>query len=134
MLGVYSPWRARCKKIGDFFLMTVLGIDYGEKRIGIAVSDEEENFAFGLEIISYKKIDEAILRINEIVKEKEIRLVVVGFPINMNGSIGQKAEEVDEFCTILKDKISPELTGIVLYINTSTPLIIACILAPQIAI
>ncbi|MFC1643564.1 Holliday junction resolvase RuvX [Chlamydiota bacterium] len=85
--------------------MTILGLDYGEKRIGVAVSDPDEKMAFGMEILHRSDIKKDIARIKEIICLRNARTIVVGLPINMNGTYGEKAKEVEEFCVILKDNL-----------------------------
>lgn len=90
--------------------MTILGIDYGEKRIGIAVSDPSETISFGLELLNRSSnIENDIAAIFDLVKKKEARMIVVGLPLNMSGTYGEKAFEVKAFCEILKKKLSVEV-------------------------
>ncbi|MFH1877908.1 MAG: Holliday junction resolvase RuvX [Candidatus Omnitrophota bacterium] len=72
--------------------MRVMGIDLGSKRIGIAVSDETGILSQGKEVIADKSEKDAIARIKQLVEELDIKEIVVGFPVNMNGTIGEKAE------------------------------------------
>jgi putative Holliday junction resolvase len=72
-----------------------LGIDFGRSRIGVAVSDELRLLAHPLETIPAGK--NAMARIAEIVREKEIDHVVVGIPRNMDGSFGPAADEALKF-------------------------------------
>ena len=83
--------------------MRILGIDYGDSRIEIAVSDPFGWTAQGVETIYIKgKLDNAIARINEIVKKYVVDEIVVGYPINMNGTIGPRGEQTIEFIEALK--------------------------------
>ncbi|MFC1668008.1 Holliday junction resolvase RuvX [Chlamydiota bacterium] len=86
--------------------MTVLGLDYGEKRIGVAISDENGSIAFPLLVLQRKNPEDDVRIIQELVQEKNIERIVVGMPINMNGTRGQKAHEVEIFCEFLKEKIA----------------------------
>jgi putative Holliday junction resolvase len=72
----------------------ILGIDYGEVRIGLAISDEEQKFSFEYEIWSPAVFNEKILFL---IAEKEIKKVVLGLPINMSGENTKKTQEVIEF-------------------------------------
>ena len=74
--------------------MKILCIDYGSKHVGIAISDDDCSIAFPLETVAYKN---AIERIVEIVQEKKITQLLVGLPVNMEGSLGKKARESHEF-------------------------------------
>ena len=74
--------------------MKILGIDYGEKRIGLAVSDESQTFARELAIFSPKDFWTGIYGI---IKEQEIGSIVLGWPLNMSGEETKKTEEVNNF-------------------------------------
>ena len=83
----------------------ILGIDYGDSRTGIAVSDALGWTAQGLETIVYKGNMNILLnRIGEIIKEYDIKMIIIGFPRNLNGTIGPRAEKTEEFIKILIDK------------------------------
>jgi putative holliday junction resolvase len=82
--------------------MRVLGIDYGDSRIGIAVSDPFGWTAQAVETIHWKgSLQKAIERIYKLIKEYNISKVIVGFPKNMNGTIGPRGEKTDEFIGLL---------------------------------
>ena len=74
--------------------MKVLGIDYGEKRIGLAISDESQTFARELDILSPKEFWQSI---NQIIKDQEITKIVLGWPLNMSGEETKKTEETKKF-------------------------------------
>lgn len=74
--------------------MKVLGIDYGEKRIGLAISDESQTFARELTILSPKEFWQSI---NKIIKDQEIAKIVLGWPLNMSGEETKKTEETKKF-------------------------------------
>jgi len=85
--------------------MRKLGIDYGESRVGIAITDELNITSQGLETIHHNGNDKIILkRLDEIIKMYEIDTFVIGMPINMNGTIGSRAEKTKEFIHKLKCK------------------------------
>jgi putative Holliday junction resolvase len=89
--------------------MRILGIDYGDSRIGIAVCDPLGWTAQGLETINWNgRIGIPIDRIVQLVKEYKVEKIVVGFPKNMNGTIGPRGEKTLEFIEILKDAIKPD--------------------------
>jgi putative Holliday junction resolvase len=78
--------------------MRILGIDYGESRIGIAVSDPMGWTAQGLETVRSKDgMKKALARILEIIKQYEIKDIVIGYPLNMNGTKGPRTERTEEF-------------------------------------
>jgi putative Holliday junction resolvase len=86
--------------------MRILGIDYGEKRIGIAISDPLGITAQGLPTIEYANIEEVLQKISNIVLEKEVGEIVVGLPKHMNNSLGEKALLVQTFVELLKKYVS----------------------------
>lgn len=73
-----------------------LGIDYGEKRIGLSFADEL-HIATPLPPAIGKSLKERLNTISNTIKEKKITAIVIGYPYNMDGSIGFKAQEVDIF-------------------------------------
>ena len=85
--------------------MRILGIDYGDSRTGIAITDALNITAQGLETIFNKGSDKVILRrLDEIFAEYEIDTIVVGKPINMNGTESQRTEITEKFIHKLKCK------------------------------
>lgn len=74
--------------------MKILGIDYGEKRIGLAISDESRTFARELDILSPKDFWE---KIDSIIADNQISRVVLGWPINMRGEDTKKTKETANF-------------------------------------
>ncbi len=84
--------------------MRILGIDYGDARIGVAVSDPMGWTAQGLETIKSKEsMKKAIERILEIIKQYEIKDIVIGYPLNMNGTAGPRTERTEAFIKKLQD-------------------------------
>lgn len=85
--------------------MRILGIDYGEARVGVAITDSLNITAQGLETIQRKGSDKVILkRLDEILADYKIETIVVGMPINMNGTISERAKITQEFVHKLKCK------------------------------
>ena len=85
--------------------MRILGIDYGEARVGIAVTDELNITAQGLETIQRKGSDKIVLRrLDEIFEKYTVDTIVVGMPLNMNGTISERAEITQKFVHKLKCK------------------------------
>src|SRR2546430_17420708 len=85
--------------------MCILAIDHGSRRMGIAVSDELKTLDQPVEFIPSEPFAAFLLRLKEIVREKEVELVLVGMPRNMDGSYGPAALKVQEFVAVLKDAI-----------------------------
>jgi putative Holliday junction resolvase len=77
--------------------MRILGIDYGEKRLGVAVSDPDGTLALSLRVIDVASDDDAVDRIGDVCKETDADRVVVGYPIGMDGTPGAMARRVDAF-------------------------------------
>src|SRR3954471_2994927 len=86
--------------------MRILGLDHGTKRIGIAVSDELKMIAQPLEFIEDEPFAKFLERLKQIIREKEVELIIVGLPRNMDGSYGPAALKVQEFVAVLKDTIT----------------------------
>ncbi len=81
--------------------MRTLGIDFGERRIGLAISDALGRFAMPLLTLERKSDQAAIERIGAIIREEEVGALVVGEPINVDGSRGPAAERAKSFATKL---------------------------------
>ncbi len=80
--------------------MRVMGLDFGSKTVGVAVSDSLRITAQGLEIIRREqenKLRRTLARIEELVKEYEVEEIVLGYPKNMNNTIGERGEKTEEF-------------------------------------
>ncbi len=86
--------------------MIIMSVDLGKARTGIAVSDSSESFAFPKTVITEYNTDKLIQKINNCINEFSAELVVVGFPKNMDGSVGNRAEE----CKEIAEKIG-EISG-----------------------
>ena len=85
--------------------MRILGIDYGDSRTGLAITDSLNITAQGLETINNKGSDKIILkRLDEILNQYEINIIVIGRPINMNGTESERTEITDKFIHKLKCK------------------------------
>ena len=86
--------------------MRIMGIDYGEKRFGIALSDPLGITAQGLPTVERTSIQEDIKKIINIIQEKEVQEIVVGLPKHLNNTLGDKAKEVLNFIDTLKQHIN----------------------------
>ena len=87
--------------------MRSLGIDYGDARVGLAISDDLNITAQGLETIHHKGNDKIVLkRLEELLKMYEISTFVIGMPINMNGTEGERVEVTKKFIHKLKCKFN----------------------------
>jgi putative Holliday junction resolvase len=79
-----------------------LGIDHGEARIGLAISDELGMLAHPLETLHLKDVTDPVQRIAQIVARDKIGQIVLGLPRNMNGTYGPAAEKVRAFAEALR--------------------------------
>ncbi len=85
--------------------MRIIGLDYGTKTVGVAVSDELGLTAQGVETITRKeanKLRKTLARIEELIGEYGAEEIVVGFPKNMNNTVGERAEQCREFADMLE--------------------------------
>lgn len=85
--------------------MRIMGLDYGSKTVGVAISDPLCITAQGIETIERKeenKLRKTLARIEELAKEYEVDRIVLGFPKNMNNTIGDRAEKSLEFKEMLE--------------------------------
>ena len=86
--------------------MRILALDHGTKRIGVAVSDELKMIAQPLEFIPAEPFADFLARLKELLREKEVELILVGMPRNMDGSYGPAALKVQEFVAALKAAVT----------------------------
>lgn len=87
--------------------MRIMGLDYGSKTVGVAVSDALHLTAQGIEIIrrtSENKLRQTLARIEVLIKEYEVGTIVLGFPKNMNNTIGDRAEKSLAFKEMLEKR------------------------------
>ncbi|MDD6734687.1 MAG: Holliday junction resolvase RuvX [Clostridiales bacterium] len=87
----------------------MLGIDYGDTRVGVAVSDAMGWTAQGVGTIKNRGFDKLIAELDEIIKIYAPKKIVVGLPKNMDGSLGFRAEATYEFADRLKEIFSGEI-------------------------
>jgi len=88
----------------------LLGIDPGKNRIGLAISDENKLVSTPLKTIIKKNNSNFIREIKEIIVENNIKGIVVGNPINMDGSKGPSAQSANDFANYLSNNISVPVT------------------------
>jgi len=85
--------------------MRTLGIDYGDARVGTAITDALGITAQGLETITHKGNDKLVLaKLDDIIKEYEVSTIVVGMPLNMDGTKAERVEKTEKFIHKLKCK------------------------------
>ena len=81
--------------------MTFLGLDFGERRIGVAVSDELGFAARPLPVVERTSRVQDVARIGEIVSRRKVHMIIVGLPLNMDGSTGPAAQRAQRFARLL---------------------------------
>lgn len=87
--------------------MRLLGIDYGDARVGIAISDALGITSQGLETIHHKANDKIVLkRLEEIIEKYKVDIIVIGMPFNMDGTASQRVEITQGFIHKLKCKFN----------------------------
>lgn len=90
--------------------MKIIGIDYGEVRTGIAVSDELGMLAHGLETIEHGANEKKLIeRIKEIVLTNNASIIVIGYPFNMNATKGPRIEKTDKFIKKLEKELKVQV-------------------------
>ena len=92
--------------------MRVMGLDYGSKTVGVAISDPLGLTAQPIEIVRRKeenKLRKTLARIEELVKEYQIETIVLGFPKNMNNTIGERCQTTLEFQKLLVERFNIEV-------------------------
>ena len=85
--------------------MRIMGLDYGSKTVGVAISDPLCITAQGIETIERKeenKLRRTLARIEELAKEYEVEKIILGFPKNMNNTVGERGEKSLEFKEMLE--------------------------------
>ena len=88
----------------------LLGIDHGNKNLGFAICDENKKVATPLKILQKSKFDLLMKEIIQIIKENDIKGVVIGNPINMDGTSGKSSQSVLDFAKNLSKNITIPIT------------------------
>lgn len=86
--------------------MRYLGIDYGSKRIGVAVSDDEGSIAFPRTILDNKGNRRSVQSLKTLVREEDIGTIILGLPTGASGQDTEQTGHVREFARVLKEKVS----------------------------
>lgn len=85
--------------------MRIMGLDYGSVTVGVAISDELKITAQGIETIRRKeenKLRQTLARIEALIQEYQVELIVLGYPKHLNNTIGERAMKSEEFAETLK--------------------------------
>lgn len=86
--------------------MRILALDHGTRRIGVAASDEMKMIASPLEYIPAEPLEKVIARLQQLIREKDVELILIGMPRNMDGTFGPAAEKVQDFIASLTPHIT----------------------------
>ncbi|HHT9136685.1 MAG TPA: Holliday junction resolvase RuvX [Candidatus Wunengus sp. YC60] len=86
--------------------MRIMGIDYGEKRLGLAISDPLGITAQGLPTIERSRVQEDLQKILTIIREKDVGEIIIGLPKHMNNTLGEKAQAVLTFVDLIKKHVN----------------------------
>ena len=92
--------------------MRIMGLDYGTKTVGVAISDALGLTAQGIETIERKeenKLRRTCARIEELIREYEVEKIVLGFPKHMNNDVGERAEKSLEFKAMVERRTGLEV-------------------------
>ena len=83
----------------------LLGIDMGSKKIGISICDDKRLIATPLQTIDFISLDKLIESLKELIKENNIKALVIGDPINMDGSYGKASQSIRDKTAVISRKI-----------------------------
>jgi len=75
----------------------ILGIDYGENKVGLALSDEEEKYAFSYRTLTNLQRSDLLQNLASICQAEKVEKIIVGLPLNQEGKMGQEALRVQQF-------------------------------------
>ena len=92
--------------------MRLMGLDFGSKTVGVAVSDELEMTATGVEIVrreSPNKLRRTLARVGELISEYNVSTVILGYPVMLDGSEGERVEKTKEFAQMLERRTGVEI-------------------------
>ena len=92
--------------------MRIMGLDFGSKTVGVAVSDELGLTATGIEIVrrdSPNKLRKTLARIEVLINEYNVERIVLGYPVMLDGSEGERVKKTKEFATMLQRRTNLEI-------------------------
>ena len=84
----------------------LIGLDLGTKRIGIAICDDKRKIASPYKTIEYKNMDYLVNELKNIIKDNNIFAVIIGNPINMDGSFGKSAQSINDKAKIIEKELN----------------------------
>lgn len=85
--------------------MRILGLDVGEKKVGISISDPSNKIALGLKILKRGKIEDDLKELERIKELYEVKRIVVGLPKDLNGKIGKRAKDTISYKEAIEKRL-----------------------------
>ncbi len=89
--------------------MKILAVDFGDARTGLAISDPTEFLASPIGVITEYNFEKTVSKVALAAKENKAQLIIVGYPKNMNGTIGERAEKCSKFAELLRKQVDVEV-------------------------
>lgn len=92
--------------------MRIMGLDFGSKTVGVAISDSLGITAQGVEIVrrtQENKLRKTLARIESLIEEYQVEKIVLGYPKNMNNTLGDRVEKTEEFAEMLRRRTGLEV-------------------------
>tara|TARA_Y100000994_G_C15559923_1_gene387801 strand:+ start:82 stop:537 length:456 start_codon:yes stop_codon:yes gene_type:complete len=87
----------------------LIGLDLGSKRIGVSICDEKQSIATPFKTINKTNKDELINELKKIINENKVKGIVIGYPINMDGSLGSSAQSVNDIAKNIDEAINIDI-------------------------
>ena len=84
----------------------LLGLDIGSKRIGISICDDKRTIATPLKTVNFTNLSDFILELKKIINVNNIKGLIIGYPINMDGSFGKSAQSINDKSKIIDKEIN----------------------------
>ena len=88
----------------EVVILRIMGIDFGDARVGLAISDPTQTLAGGIGFVSVSGVNSAVKAVCEKITETGAETAVCGLPLNMNGTEGERAQKVRAFAKLLEEK------------------------------
>jgi len=82
----------------------ILGVDFGDRRTGVAISDDSRVIAFPRETMECPRLEQAAAAVARLAEAETVSEIVVGYPLNMNGTRGPRTERTDQFLAALAER------------------------------
>ena len=89
--------------------MTYLGLDLGSKTLGLSISDRTGLIASSLEVLRYSTYDELLSMLEHVINDRKVDALVLGNPLNLDGSLSKRSEETLKFMELLKERFSLDI-------------------------